>query len=332
MQSMTEIRPTTNPYLIQLVSSVSGEVDVSTFSWWAALRGNFDVLHIHWPEVMLRDPSSIKTWLRRLAFLALLLRIRLGGRALVRTMHNRAPHEPGSRSERWLLSLSERLTTVWIRLNESAHPPGSAPVATIAHGDYRDWYIGAELPPMQPGTLLYFGLVRPYKGIDRLLDAFAESTDPGMSLRISGKAEAGALRERIEAAQRADRRITAQLRFLTDPEVAHEMGCAEMIVLPYRDMFNSGSLLLALSLGRPVLVPSTEVTEQLADEVGRDWVICYSGELSSETLSSALAATRRPGRTREPDLSRRSWDHIGSQHVAAYRQAASLSGRDVSEV
>ncbi|MDQ1734501.1 MAG: beta,4-mannosyltransferase [Pseudonocardiales bacterium] len=281
---------------------------------------------------MLRGANPVKSWLRRLAFASLLLRLRLGRRALVRTMHNLHPHEQGPRTERWLIGLSERWTTLWIRLNDGEHRPGNVPMVTIAHGDYRDWYAGFEVPESCRGTLLYFGLVRTYKGVDQLLSAFADCADQSLTLRIMGKADAGPLRDAIEAAQTEDGRITAQLNHLSDAEVAREVGRAELVVLPYRDMFNSGTLVLALSLGRPVLVPSGEVTSALADEVGADWIIRYSGALTPEVLINALVTIRRQEPGRAPDLSRRTWDRVGAQHVSAYRTAASLMGCGVSEV
>ena len=330
MQSFSRIRPNTNPYLVQLVSATSAGVEMVTFSWVSALRGNFDVLHIHWPEVMLRGPGRVSTWSRRAAFAVLLLRTRLGHRGLVRTMHNLRPHEEGPRIERWLIEVCERWTTVWIRLNEGERPPSSAPVVTIPHGDYRQWYAAYPVPPSRAGVLLYFGLVRAYKGVDRLIGVFKDCPDPALRLRVVGKAEPGPLRDLIVAAQLADERIAAELRFLSDEEVAGEVGRAQLVVLPYRDMFNSGTLLLALSIGRPVLVPSNRVTEALADEVGPQWIIRYAGELSCEAIRDAVDRTKSTTAGDQPDLSRRGWDLIGAQHVTAYYRAADVARNRVN--
>jgi hypothetical protein len=102
---------------------------------------------------------------------------------------------------------------------------------------------------------------------------------------------------------------------------------AELVVLPYRDVHNSGAALLALSLDRPVLVPDNEVTAELAAEVGPGWVHRYDGELTAETLRRALSAVREERRAPRPDLSGREWDGAAAAHVAVYRQARDRARR-----
>src|SRR4051794_29767715 len=48
------IRPTTNPYLTQLVAALDTRpgVDLTYFSWRRALLGGYDVFHVHWPEIL----------------------------------------------------------------------------------------------------------------------------------------------------------------------------------------------------------------------------------------------------------------------------------------
>ncbi len=72
------------------------------------------------------------------------------------------------------------------------------------------------------------------------------------------------------------------------------------MVLPYREMHNSGAALTALSLNRPVLVPDNEVNRELAEEVGPGWVFRYDGELTGRHLLDALAAHRARPPARVP--------------------------------
>lgn len=324
MQSFPVLRETTNPYLKQLFTAVSSEVLVTTFSWRRALLGRFDVLHIHWPELMLRSPSSLRRWLRRVAFVAVLLRIRFSKRALVRTVHNPFPHEPGSSTERVLLRLADRWTSLFVLLVRQTPPPVSdAPAVVIPHGHYRDWFANTEIPTSETGHLVYIGLVRRYKGVDRLLDVFSatnNSEDETLSLRIVGGVSDPELAALIGAAVAADSRISVHLEYVSDYQLAQEVGRAELVVLPYREMHNSGAALLALSLGRPVLVPANEITLSLAREVGGAWVQTYSDDLSPEILIGAVTAVRA-GLTSPPRLADRAWPAIGAAHAVAYRQS-----------
>jgi len=330
MQSYSALRETTNPYLSQLDAALSRDVDVRAFSWRDAVRGRFDVLHLHWPEVLVRSPSRARTWLRRAAMLAVLLQVRLGRRALVRTVHNTAPHESGSRTEALLLRLIDRSTSVFVLLvPRTPLPVPGASAVVIPHGDYREWFSTLTVPPAEAGRLAYVGLVRRYKGVEELLAVFrrtaaADGTD--LQLHIVGKVQDRALAIAVREAAAADARVTARLEYVPDHDLADEIGRAELVVLPYREMHNSGTALLALSLGRPVLVPGNAVTEELAAEVGERWVQTYAGALTPAALTDALAAVRGQAGDGPPDLRSRTWPEIGQAHVHAYRQALAQRG------
>ena len=317
----------TTKYVDQMVDGAPAEVEVLFFSWWRALLGRYDVLHVHWPELLVRDRRRIARLAKRRALDALLIRLRLLRVPIVWTAHNLEPHEPGPPAEQRSLERFHRAVTLVIRLNPTTQVDGPQPVVTILHGHYRAQFAEYEHPPTEPGRLLYFGIIRPYKGVDRLLDAFRALADPDVSLRVVGHPHAGQ-REIVEAATDVDPRITADLRFVEDAQLAEEFGRSEVVVLPYREnMHNSGVVLVALSLDRPVLVPRSPTNEALAAEVGPGWIVQYDGELGPQTLTAALAEVRaRPGLA-GPRLEDRDWDVVGARHHDAYRRARALARR-----
>ena len=319
-----------NPYVKQVVAAVSPHVDVAFFSWRMALFGRYDVFHVHWPEFLLRAPDRSRP-LQCALFLALLVRTALSRRPVVRTLHNLEPHEGANRFERFLLERLDRHTRVWIRLN--AVTAERAPhTVTILHGHYRDWFAHRAVPDPVPGRLLYFGLIRPYKGVETLIDSFLRldpALAPDAELRIVGHASTAGLRRRIIDACNSDARIGALLSYVDDATLATEIGQAELVVLPFRRMLNSGSLLLALSLNRPVLVPRNEANEALAEEVGPGWVYMYDGDLDRDVLLGALWQVRNAPRTSMPDFSRREWSEAGDRHHRAY--LAALRGEPVGD-
>ena len=125
-------------------------------------------------------------------------------------------------------------------------------------------------------------------------------------------------------AQQAKRR---DLRFLSETEFASAVTSSEGVVLPYRFMHNSGTVLAVLSLERPVLVPRTEVNESLAEEVGAGWIRMFDGELDAADLLAFLPAVRIARQSDAPDLSARTWEAVGARHREAYRAAASFRQR-----
>jgi beta-1,4-mannosyltransferase len=146
----------------------------------------------------------------------------------------------------------------------------------------------------------------------------AEVREPGCTLRIAGNPADAQMRTLVEQACAADPRISALLQYVQDPTLAAEISEAELIVLPYREMHNSGTLLLSLSLSRPVLVPRTPNNVALADEVGPGWVFMYEGQLTAQVVEEGLRSARATRRQADPDLSLRDWDRVGEQHYRSY--------------
>lgn len=317
LQSVRPPTATTNPYVVQLVDACRAHTDVDYFGWWRGILGRYDVLHVHWPEVMLRRDGRAARLAAQLRFAALMLRVTVTGTPVVRTLHNVAAHEAGSWWEGLLLTWCERRTRYWILLNPGTPLPRPAPGRVIPHGHYRDWYPVTGTAPV-PGRLLHFGLIRPYKGLDVLLQAFRELPDPTASLRIVGRPSTLRLRALVEDSCAQDPRITALLDYVDDATLAGELERAQLVVLPYRELHNSGALLLALSLDRPALVPDGPTTRAMAAEVGPGWVVTFDGELGAPALVDALAMTsRRPcGR---PALSGRDWPAVAEAHLEVYR-------------
>ena len=106
-------------------------------------------------------------------------------------------------------------------------------------------------------TVLFFGHVRPYKGVDLLIQAFAQLPPAVLAstrLVIAGKPGIDILELR-ELAQtlNVDHRITWELRFIPDGEIAEFFNQASLVVLPYRDIDQSGVLMTAIGFETPIV-------------------------------------------------------------------------------
>tara|TARA_R110002020_G_scaffold214865_6_gene422054 strand:+ start:9981 stop:12035 length:2055 start_codon:yes stop_codon:yes gene_type:complete len=330
LESFPAPRSTTNPYIVQLASTLASTpgLAISTYSPRRALFGRYDVFHVHWPENLVGGHRRIGRVARRAHTTILCARLALTRTPVVRTWHNLERPEQLGRIDHALLDALDRLTVLRIRLNDSTDP-GSHRVVTIPHGHYRDWFSAFERARPTPGRIAYAGLVRSYKGVDDLIRAFTSTNRPDVSLAITGKPLDHAHGEALRALAHGDDRVSFDLRYVDEADLVHALSSSELVALPYRHLHNSGAVLAALSLDRPVLVPDTEVTRRLAREVGDDWVIRYSGDVDGATLLSSLdrahTLANRPG----PDLSLRSWETAGTDHRAAFRAATEIK-RDTS--
>jgi glycosyltransferase involved in cell wall biosynthesis len=121
--------------------------------------------------------------------------------------------------------------------------------------------------------LLFFGLIRPYKGVEDLVTAFNELSPAQaarFTLTVVGETWEGWTRpaELIAASPHADR-ITFVNRYVSDEEAGRFFGAADALVLPYRRGSASGPLQIAMSCGIHVLLYAVGgLVEAVADYAG----------------------------------------------------------------
>jgi glycosyltransferase involved in cell wall biosynthesis len=146
------------------------------------------------------------------------------------------------------------------RLVTAAYGLPSPTLTVIPHPSY-DHH---EPPPPPRGrppgecALLYFGVIRPFKGVEDLIRAF-DAIPPteigGYRLTIAGETwERHFLPAELAASSRYRDRITFIDRYLTDDEVSELFARADVVVLPYRRCSQSGPLHIAMHYGLPVVV------------------------------------------------------------------------------
>lgn len=315
---------TDTTYAVHLENALDGLAQITYFTWREALAGRYDILHVHWPEYLLRGRGRRDLVINAARLPLLIVLLGLRRIPIVRTLHNPKPHETGSRIERVLMHWLFRRTSLFIRLNPITPLPDFAPGATIPHGHYRDQFAAHARAQRIDERILYFGLVRPYKGIEVLLTAFGGIERPTATLRVVGRPNRSHLADTIQQAAAGDSRVTARLEFVPDDALVSEVSQAQLVALAYQDMHNSGAILVALSLCRPVLAMRNAVTEALADEVGENWLYLYDGPLTTEILESALDWSRDATRSEAPVFIDRDWDEVGRAHAAAYATALGL--------
>lgn len=316
----------TTKFVDQIVTFAPDDIEFLYFSWRTALFGRWDVFHVHWPEYLVRGRTVIHRLRNRALFTALLMRLRLQRKPVLRTVHNLRPHEPGDRGEARLLADLDDATSMLVRLTDSTPVDADRPHTTILHGDYRYPFRNYGHAAVIPGRLLYFGRIEPYKGVDLLLEVFAALADDALSLRIVGR-PTDSLRSVITAEADRAEAVTARLEFVSDQALVEEITASELIVLPYKEMHNSGVLLVALSLNRPVLAPYSSTNELIQVEVGNEWLILYTGEFTAEVLRDAMAAVRGSSRSATVEMPSRDWVAVAARYAAAYRL---LAGRESS--
>lgn len=105
-------------------------------------------------------------------------------------------------------------------------------------------------------SLLFFGFVRPYKGLDVLLEAMPRIIQrTGASLVVAGEFWSGLKQQYLDRIRSLGiaARVTIHDRYITNEEIAEFFRKADVVVLPYRSATGTGIAPIAYSFGKPVV-------------------------------------------------------------------------------
>jgi glycosyltransferase involved in cell wall biosynthesis len=283
-----------NPYQAMLYSTLeeAGAYPIAVDNLPDHLRrqnespGKPGCLHVHWTSPILqraRGPYRASLVLQRLT--EELERFKSRGGRLIWTIHNLLPHEVRHTwAEIQLARLVAREADVVHVMSKATLTEASVyyeldpgRVAVIPHsnysGQYPDWIrpsSAREKLGIHPHekVLLALGGIRPYKGLDRLIDIFESMVeeDPSLRLLVAGRpapSDAGeALVERCLSA----RRVVGRFEHLPVDQIQVWMRAADLAVLPYYQILNSGAFLLAHTFGLPIVAPRAGALTESADE------------------------------------------------------------------
>lgn len=305
--------------------------------------------HYHWPEQPLLYPQLHRRLLGWARLFVQVQAIRQRRHRIVWTVHNIVPHERHGPAV-----LEAGFYRWWVRqvdgavyLSESTRQQAEARYpdlrakgsAIIPHGHYRALYtepVPKDMARRQlqlPEDALIlgcFGMIKPYKNIPQLIDAFNEGTaDDNVFLVVAGAVDDRELKEAILQRAAGNARVTVCPRFLEDDQLPTYMAAIDAVVQPYRFVTNSGSALLALSLDRPVVVPAMGSMPELRDLVGQEWIYTYCGELGPHLIADIIEWCRQLTRTGRPDLSSFSWSVIGEKADRFFSELLPSPGSEV---
>jgi beta-1,4-mannosyltransferase len=236
--------------------------------------GRPDVLHLHWISGYVVSRFRSWTVLASALLVAELLAMRMLGVRIVWTIHNLVEHKKRNvRFELWIFRWIARIChTLLVHCEHARSAVANAygvadpeeRIVVAPHGNYIGNYPDVvERPearadlllPAESFVYLFFGMIQPYKGVEELIESFGALEDPAARLLLAGTCRDSDLERRIVAAAVRDRRIVPILQHIEDGNVQYYMHAADVVVLPFSDVFTSGSAVLAMSFGRALVVP-----------------------------------------------------------------------------
>jgi len=222
---------------------------------------------------------------------------------------------------------------------------GVAPrrIGLVPHGSYdfllpdggmsrEDARARLGLPP-DGRVVLFFGLIKRYKGLEYLLEAFGRIEKRFLDARL---VIVGGLfrdsdgyrfyRTLLEEASRR-RNVTCVIEYVPLEKVGSYLCAADVVALPYTKTYQSGVLLAALAAGRPVVVTDTGGLSEVVEH-GRTGLVVPPREpvalaaAISRLLEDPRAAEAMGRRAFELSRTTYSWDRIAGETMRLYRSIA----------
>jgi glycosyltransferase involved in cell wall biosynthesis len=244
-------------------------------------------------------------------------------RPRVLTMHNVIRREAVD------IRLADRMDATIVHTHYGAELLGGGErVHVIPHGAFEhlahqrhEAPLPAELAAVERPVVLYFGVIRPYKGVDVLVEAFQQVEDAelwvvGRPLEVSMEH----LRRLAPAG-----RVRFVDRYVSDAELPAFFRRAELLVLPHRSVDVSGVLFAGLAFGKAMVMSGVGGFREVVDEHGAGVLVPPENpaELAaaiSRLLGDDAARRALEERALAAAAGPYSWDRIAAQTANLYEQ------------
>lgn len=270
----------------------------------AAAAGS--VFHLHWTAPILQTAPDQDAAERALAdFTEALVEFQSRRGRVIWSIHNVLPHDVKHRDVelalmRLLAERADRVHVLWAGTPAavaSLYPIDPSRTVLIEHSSYAGVYpdemsradarqqLGIDA---DAAVILALGAIRPYKGLDRLLDVVDSLEAIDLRVLVAGRVPKGEFADDLRARCEANPRVIADFSHIPDDELQIWFRASDVAVLPYLDILNSGSFWLAASFGVPIVAPRLGA---LAEFDGEPFVRLFDPEDDEslrQTVSEAL--------------------------------------------
>lgn len=330
-----------NNAFVQLMNDAlaeEGRVEHRAYSFWLSLTSWPQVWHFNWPERSYRSSSSFVAFLRAAKLLVQIRWARLMGAKIAWTVHNLTPHDSRHpRIEAWFWRRFRASVDLFVHLStsggsifvkrypetwDSAHLHLRHPAYPIPDKAETDRSRAREQLAIDSDAKVYVapGILRPYKNVPETIEVFRQMPDSSARLVVAGFVISESLKEDILRAAADDPRISIDFGFMEEEHLYLLISASDYVLLPYDDFLNSGLLMLALSLSRPVIVPRTPVTNEISTDVGSGWIVGFDGALNQSVLVDTSKQASQLTDSSDPELSKYSWVWFAERLSEAFHQ------------
>jgi glycosyltransferase involved in cell wall biosynthesis len=335
----------TNPYTYLLSEALARcGCTIRELTRRNGVLGRPDVVHIHWPQSEVLGNFAVAVYKFFWMVLRLFVQHRRGA-AIVWTVHNLQAHDQNNpRLESALMGIVTRLVSGTIYLSPASRDAAfrrwprlaARPSAVIPHGLYENSLRAEDtarsaraafgLPDTRP-VIGFLGDIKPYKGMDRILQSFGELQPGEATLFIAGSFIAPAdyaagQRQAISALRAQGHDVVFHEGRLDDRALALAIKACTVNALPYKQITNSGFAMLVLGYEGRILASDEPLFREVQAEVGDAWIACVEGRWTGAALRAALTVGLSAAdlESMASFRARRDWLAIAAATIDLYRK------------
>ncbi len=164
--------------------------------------------------------------------------------------------------------------------------------------------------PLQHKILLTLGSLKSYKGIPELMNAFKSVDAPETILLIAGKSYDSNYLDKIESELTENIRLIE--KFIDPDQLQYYYNAADLVILPFIEIENSGSVVMAMGFKKPIVAPLSNVIKY---RLRYQTALLYQPGGLKAKLTEALAMTEQTlhsfGDVNYKQLSEHHWNEFG---------------------
>jgi glycosyltransferase involved in cell wall biosynthesis len=199
-------------------------------------------------------------------------------------------------------------------------------IFVIPHGVYDNYFQAQnketarkELGISEKFVVLYFGLIRKYKGIPCLVEAFNQLPEGiAANSRLIVAGEDWGDEKELEPAIRASpfsKKITFEPRFVPESAISRYFSAADAVVLPYLRTSGSGVASLAMAYGKPIIVSDLDATrDSLREYQGANFVPCGDASVLAARIAECYHRQTAGESLSFPVPRSQTWEQITGQY------------------
>ena len=257
----------------------------------------YNIYYMNWYESFYSS-NKLKPFIGRII---LLLMLKLLGKKIVWTVHNKTAHEDNIYSKLLFFFMKKMSFKIHIlcpaTIQKCSLQKYEKKIVFVPHGDYFNNYPQSDFDIFKHYSissgckiLLFIGAIKPYKNMELLIDSFERSDMPGNNwkLLICGEIKDSRYRAEIEMHILNKKDVIMDFNFIPDDKISSYLTQSNLLIAPYnkKSSLNSATLWLAFSYSKTMILPNIGCVRDLPNR--DDFLYVYNYETEAEHLDNLV--------------------------------------------